>query len=449
MNPQIVGRTISERRKKLNMTQAQLAERLNVSNKSISRWETGTTMPDISLLIPLSEILEISLNDLLDGETEDTVREDLLKDTIQLSADQVEKHKNINRKLIMNLAVAGLLVFILTPWYIVPKSTVSLSILDPPGFYVLLAEMAGYCLVINLLDQKDRMVSLLSYAPLVLNACILVRDLLRIIRTMASVAETRITLMPVISCVYVCAMTVLHYVLFTKSRQKTERGKATKRLVNPENGHLILFCLAVATIMFVAFVPAINYSGVSHRTLLESFVETRPKWYGNVKNKDNYQGVILKYGFVSLLLCPILCIWAKLRNRIIFVLTNLSLLHILASIINYPIRFKELLQSWLTVEYVITCLLPIITLLLLYTTYFKQTFISVEKEKLTRTDQVIQLIYLIFTVTVFSYVFMAVPFGPHLLDNLGEWYLMMFMTALTIVTSIHMLTRRVKEKKND
>lgn len=57
---------IVKRRKELNMTQQDLAKKLNVSDKVISKWETGRSIPDTSLLIPLSRALEISVNELLD-----------------------------------------------------------------------------------------------------------------------------------------------------------------------------------------------------------------------------------------------------------------------------------------------------------------------------------------------------------------------------------------------
>ncbi len=63
-----IGKFISERRKSVGLTQAQLAERLNITDRAISKWENGRTMPDSSLMIELCEILGISVNDLLYGE---------------------------------------------------------------------------------------------------------------------------------------------------------------------------------------------------------------------------------------------------------------------------------------------------------------------------------------------------------------------------------------------
>lgn len=65
MNQQKIGRFISECRKQKGLTQAQLAEALGVSDKSVSRWENGKTMPDLSIYEPLCEILEIQISELL------------------------------------------------------------------------------------------------------------------------------------------------------------------------------------------------------------------------------------------------------------------------------------------------------------------------------------------------------------------------------------------------
>lgn len=65
------GRFISERRKAINLTQKELANKLNITDKAVSKWERGLSFPDISILIPLSEILNISLYDLLIGGNDD------------------------------------------------------------------------------------------------------------------------------------------------------------------------------------------------------------------------------------------------------------------------------------------------------------------------------------------------------------------------------------------
>ena len=63
-----VGKFITECRKKKNLTQAQLAEKLNITDRAISKWETGKAMPDSDIMLDLCNIFEISVNELLCGE---------------------------------------------------------------------------------------------------------------------------------------------------------------------------------------------------------------------------------------------------------------------------------------------------------------------------------------------------------------------------------------------
>ena len=68
MNSYVTGATIRQLREKRNLTQAELAEKIGVSSKTVSKWETGKGLPDISLLQPLSGALGISLIELMNGE---------------------------------------------------------------------------------------------------------------------------------------------------------------------------------------------------------------------------------------------------------------------------------------------------------------------------------------------------------------------------------------------
>ncbi len=63
-----IGRFIAECRKKVNLTQIQLAEKLGITDKAISKWERGMAMPDSSIMLELCDILSISVNELLSGE---------------------------------------------------------------------------------------------------------------------------------------------------------------------------------------------------------------------------------------------------------------------------------------------------------------------------------------------------------------------------------------------
>ena len=63
-----IGKFISDRRKKQGLTQKQLADQLNVTDKTVSKWENGYRLPDASLLLELASALEVDINELLAGE---------------------------------------------------------------------------------------------------------------------------------------------------------------------------------------------------------------------------------------------------------------------------------------------------------------------------------------------------------------------------------------------
>ena len=68
MDQKKIGSFIAARRKDNGLTQSQLAEKLGITDKAISKWETGKSMPDLSLFNPLCNLLQITLNELLLGE---------------------------------------------------------------------------------------------------------------------------------------------------------------------------------------------------------------------------------------------------------------------------------------------------------------------------------------------------------------------------------------------
>ena len=67
MDAKKTGCFIAEKRKERNLSQRELAEYLHITDKAVSKWERGISFPDISILIPLSEVLNVSLYDLLTG----------------------------------------------------------------------------------------------------------------------------------------------------------------------------------------------------------------------------------------------------------------------------------------------------------------------------------------------------------------------------------------------
>ena len=68
MNQEKIGKFIAKCRKEKNLTQEEFAEKLGVNNRSVSRWENGQNMPDLSLYSPICEELGITINELMSGE---------------------------------------------------------------------------------------------------------------------------------------------------------------------------------------------------------------------------------------------------------------------------------------------------------------------------------------------------------------------------------------------
>lgn len=82
MDQKKIGQFLKTLRKEKNITQEVLAETLNVSSRTISRWETGNNMPDISLLIELSQFYQVSISEIIDGERKSEKMKQETKDTV-------------------------------------------------------------------------------------------------------------------------------------------------------------------------------------------------------------------------------------------------------------------------------------------------------------------------------------------------------------------------------
>ena len=109
-----IGKFIAECRKKNNLTQMQLAEKLNITDRAISKWENGKAMPDSSIMLDLCKELKISVNELLSGEMiemknyEESVEKNLLK----MIRQKEESDKRLLRAEIL-IGILGLFPFLI------------------------------------------------------------------------------------------------------------------------------------------------------------------------------------------------------------------------------------------------------------------------------------------------------------------------------------------------
>ena len=88
MNAAKTGALIAQMRKEKGLTQRELAERVYVSVQAVSKWELGKNFPDLSLMEPLSDILDLTVSELLAGERGEAPKDELVRDTLRLGEEQ-------------------------------------------------------------------------------------------------------------------------------------------------------------------------------------------------------------------------------------------------------------------------------------------------------------------------------------------------------------------------
>lgn len=110
MNQVKIGKFIAQCRKNKNMTQAELAEKLNITDRAISKWETGKGMPDSSIMLELCNELDITVNELLSGEEIEMNNYNKIAEENLLEFKKIDETKN---KMLLQLEVIiGILVLI-------------------------------------------------------------------------------------------------------------------------------------------------------------------------------------------------------------------------------------------------------------------------------------------------------------------------------------------------
>ncbi|MBR4305369.1 MAG: helix-turn-helix transcriptional regulator, partial [Ruminiclostridium sp.] len=97
MNQIKIGRFIADCRKSVNLTQMQLAEKLGITDRAISKWENGKAMPDSSIMLELCDVLGISVNDLLCGEvvTMDNYNKELENNLLEMIKQKEQADKRL------------------------------------------------------------------------------------------------------------------------------------------------------------------------------------------------------------------------------------------------------------------------------------------------------------------------------------------------------------------
>ena len=113
MDQKKVGLFLKTLRKEKNITQEVLAETLNVSSRTVSRWETGSNMPDISLLVELSEFYQVSIPEIIDGERNSEKMNQETKDTARKMAEYSKNELHSKKQKITSALLLIFGVFIM------------------------------------------------------------------------------------------------------------------------------------------------------------------------------------------------------------------------------------------------------------------------------------------------------------------------------------------------
>ncbi len=114
MDLQKIGSFLKELRKEKGFTQEQLAESLNVSRRTVSRWETGSNMPDLDLLMEISDLYEVDLREMLNGErkSEEKMNKEM-EETVLKVAEYSNAGKQRDAKIVCVYFVLGIIMLII------------------------------------------------------------------------------------------------------------------------------------------------------------------------------------------------------------------------------------------------------------------------------------------------------------------------------------------------
>ena len=114
MNQQKIGEFLKILRKEKGLTQEQFSEIVNVSNRTVSRWENGNNMPDLDILIQLSDYYEIELRELLEGERKSEPMNQELEETVLKAVDYTNTETERYTKKINRLLFVGAIVWLIS-----------------------------------------------------------------------------------------------------------------------------------------------------------------------------------------------------------------------------------------------------------------------------------------------------------------------------------------------
>lgn len=104
----MIGDNIKFYRKKNQLTQDDIAKECSVTRQAVSKWENGSNMPDLSLLVELADFYNVDIREIIDGERKSEIMNSEEKETLKLVADYAENEKGILLKRLRIISIVGL-----------------------------------------------------------------------------------------------------------------------------------------------------------------------------------------------------------------------------------------------------------------------------------------------------------------------------------------------------
>ena len=135
MNQQKIGAFLKVLRKQKGLTQEQIAEKFNVSNRTVSRWENGYNLPDLDILIEISDYYEVDLRELLDGERKGEKMNTEIKETVLKAVDYTNTETERYNKRVHRLLLTGAIF-----WFV--SSLIDHTVLNSNGVLSAISDFA-------------------------------------------------------------------------------------------------------------------------------------------------------------------------------------------------------------------------------------------------------------------------------------------------------------------
>lgn len=174
MEQKKIGTFLKTLRKEKGLTQEQLAERFNVSGRTVSRWETGTNMPDLSLLVELADYYHLDIKEIIDGERKGEKMDHEVKETLIKVAEYTDSEKkalNKNNRRIIAWILSGFGIFI-----IISAMTIFTSDSSWGSIYSIIGSIILTCGIFQLLREHKHRIICAIVCFLVMICCLITVD---------------------------------------------------------------------------------------------------------------------------------------------------------------------------------------------------------------------------------------------------------------------------------